>query len=43
MSLSADWPTDWGDWNALVQGLAGFAVIWLILFAMYKKDVFIKI
>ncbi len=32
-----------GSWNGLVQGLAGFSVIWLILYWMYKKQTFIKI
>jgi predicted acyltransferase len=31
------------SWNALVQGLAGFLVIWLILFWMYRKKTFVKI
>jgi len=30
-------------WNTLVQGLAGFLVIWLILCWMYRKKTFIKI
>ena len=32
-----------GPWNGLVQGLAGFAVIWLILYWMYRKRTFVKI
>ncbi len=32
-----------GSWNGFVQGLAGFFVIWLILYWMYKKQTFIKI
>jgi len=32
-----------GTWNALFQGMAGFAVIWLILYFMYTKKIFIKI
>ena len=32
-----------GAWNALVQGIVGFAIIWLILYFLYKKKVFIKI
>ena len=32
-----------GSWNGLVQGLAGFTVIWLILYWMYKKKTFVKI
>lgn len=30
-------------WNAFLQGIAGFTVIWLILYWMYKKRTFIKI
>ena len=32
-----------GDWNSLVQATAAFAVIWLILYWMYRKKTFIKI
>jgi predicted acyltransferase len=32
-----------GSWNGFIQGLAGFLVIWLILYWMYKKQTFIKI
>ena len=32
-----------GSWNGLVRGLAGFSVIWLILYWMYKKKTFVKI
>ena len=32
-----------GAWNVLVQGVAGFTVIWLILYFMYTKKIFIKI
>lgn len=32
-----------GSWSGLVRGLAGFSVIWLILYWMYKKRTFIKI
>ncbi len=32
-----------GSWNGLVQGLAGFLVIWLILYWMYRKKTFVKI
>ena len=32
-----------GDWNSLVQATAAFAVIWLILYWMYRKKSFIKI
>lgn len=32
-----------GAWNALIHGIAGFTVIWLILYFMYNKKIFIKI
>lgn len=32
-----------GAWNGPIRGLAGFAVIWLILYWMYKKKTFVKI
>jgi len=32
-----------GQWNDFVQELTAFAVIWLILFWMYRKKTFIKI
>ncbi|MHC4395258.1 MAG: acyltransferase family protein [Planctomycetota bacterium] len=32
-----------GQWNDFVQELTAFAVIWLILFCMYRKKTFIKI
>jgi len=32
-----------GDWRGLVLGAAGFSVIWLILFGMYRKKIFLKI
>jgi predicted acyltransferase len=32
-----------GVWSSLVQGLAGFSVIWLILYWMYTRKTFIKI
>ncbi|MHC4720889.1 MAG: acyltransferase family protein [Planctomycetota bacterium] len=32
-----------GDWNYLVQEVAAFAVVWLILYWMYRKKTFIKI
>jgi len=32
-----------GQWNDFVQELTAFAVIWLILFLMYRKKTFIKI
>ncbi|MFC2161565.1 acyltransferase family protein [Acidobacteriota bacterium] len=32
-----------GTWSNLVEGLGGFAVIWLILYFVYTKKIFIKI
>ena len=32
-----------GQWNDFVQAVAGFTVIWLILYWMYRKKSFIKI
>lgn len=32
-----------GQWNGFVQELTAFAVIWLILFWMYRKKTFVKI
>lgn len=32
-----------GSWNGLIQGMAGFLVIWLILYWMYKERTFVKI
>ena len=32
-----------GPWNGFIQAVAGFAVVWLILFWMYRKKTFIKI
>ena len=32
-----------GPWNGFIQALAGFVVVWLILFWMYRKKTFIKI
>jgi predicted acyltransferase len=32
-----------GPWFGLIQAAAGFAVVWLILFWMYRKKTFIKI
>jgi predicted acyltransferase len=32
-----------GDWMGLVNAIASFAVVWLILFWMYRKKTFIKI
>ena len=33
----------WGGGYALIRGTAGFALIWLILYFMYRKRIFIKI
>ena len=38
--------SDWvgpGPWSEFVEALAAFAVIWLILFWMYRKKTFIKV
>jgi len=32
-----------GQWNGFIQAVAGFAVVWLILWWMYRKRSFIKI
>lgn len=32
-----------GDWTGFVQAVAAFAIVWLILFWMYRKKSFIKI
>jgi predicted acyltransferase len=32
-----------GNWYAFIQAVAGFAVVWLILWWMYRKKTFIKI
>ena len=32
-----------GDWHDFVRAAAGFAVIWLILWWMYRKKSFVKI
>jgi len=32
-----------GNWYSFIQALAGFAVVWLILWWMYRKKTFIKI
>jgi len=32
-----------GSWQGFLQGLAGFAVIWLVFYWMYRKRTFIKI
>jgi predicted acyltransferase len=32
-----------GNWYSLIHALAGFAVVWLILWWMYRKKTFIKI
>jgi predicted acyltransferase len=32
-----------GDWHDFVRAAAGFAILWLILFYMYRKRTFIKV
>jgi len=32
-----------GNWHDFVRALAGFAILWLILFYMYRKRTFIKV
>lgn len=32
-----------GPWSRFVEALAAFAVIWLILFWMYRKKTFVKV
>jgi len=32
-----------GSWNGMIRGLAGFLIVWLILYWMYKKKSFVKI
>jgi len=32
-----------GDWHGFVRAVAGFAILWLILFYLYRKKTFIKI
>ena len=32
-----------GQWNDFVQEVAAFAIVWLILYWMYRKKTFIKI
>jgi predicted acyltransferase len=32
-----------GDWHPFVRGVGGFAVLWLILFHLYRRRAFIKI
>ena len=32
-----------GDWHDFIRAIAGFAILWLILFYMYRKRTFIKI
>jgi hypothetical protein len=32
-----------GEWNDFVQEVAAFAIVWLILYWMYRKKTFIKI
>ena len=34
---------DWGRWNGFINAVAGVTVIWLILWWMYRKKLFIKI
>ncbi|HUU17577.1 MAG TPA: DUF5009 domain-containing protein [Sedimentisphaerales bacterium] len=34
---------DWGQWNGFINAVAGFTVIWLILWWMYRRKLFIKI
>jgi predicted acyltransferase len=32
-----------GDWHDFLRAVAGFAILWLILFYMYRKKTFIKV
>jgi predicted acyltransferase len=32
-----------GDWHGFLRALAAFAVLWLILFYLYRRRVFIKV
>jgi len=32
-----------GDWFGFIRALAGFAVVWLLLWWMYRKKSFVKI
>jgi predicted acyltransferase len=32
-----------GDWSSFIHAVAAFAVIWLIMWWMYRKRLFIKI
>ena len=32
-----------GNWYSFIHALAGFAIVWLILWWMYRKKTFIKI
>jgi predicted acyltransferase len=34
---------DWGQWNGFINAVAGFTVIWLVLWWMYRRKLFIKI
>ncbi len=34
---------DWGQWNGFIHAVAGLTVVWLILWWMYRKKLFIKI
>jgi len=32
-----------GDWHDFIRAVAGFAILWFILFYMYRKKTFIKV
>jgi predicted acyltransferase len=32
-----------GRWDSLVEAAAAFAVVWLILYCMYRRKIFIRI
>ena len=32
-----------GDWHDFLRATAGFAILWLILFYMYRKKTFIRV
>ncbi len=34
---------DWGRWSGFIHALAGLMVVWLVLWWMYRKKLFIKI
>ncbi len=34
---------DWGQWNGFINAVAGFTIIWLVLWWMYRRKLFIKI